>query len=159
MDTKRLIIMASFVLACEAIGGIGAIFVSSSINNWYAFLVKPSFVPPSWALLPIWAVLYAMIGISVSFVWESRSRKGSIAWPMALFSLQLALNLLWSFVFFGLKSALFGLAEILLLWIAVAATTVKFYHVSKKASLLMALYLVWISFALLLNLYILKLNP
>jgi tryptophan-rich sensory protein len=159
MDTKKLVKAASFILICELAGAVGSIFALPAITSWYQTLQKPAFTPPSWAFGPIWIILYALMGISFYFVWEARSAGKNIRRPTMFFSLQLILNILWSVLFFGFRSIIYGLLEVVALWIMVIITTVEFYKVSKRAAILFLPYVLWTTIAMLLNLYILKLNP
>jgi tryptophan-rich sensory protein len=159
MNTKKLVNAALCVLVCEFVGAAGSVFAFPAISGWYQILQKPAFTPPSWAFGPIWLVMYALMGIALSLVWETHTKTKQMGKQTALFTLQLVLNFLWSFLFFGLRSIALGLIEIVALWIAVLATTIEFYKVSKKAAALMMPYLAWVTVAMLLNLYVLKLNP
>ena len=147
------------VLLCEAAGGIGSIFTRDSLKEWYPSLKKPSFTPPGWVFGPVWTSLYALMGASF-YVAERQQEEGSNE-PKAsrvLFGVQLVLNVLWSYVFFGRRSPSWALVEIVVLWAAIVATTVTFWRISRTAALLMLPYLLWTSFATLLNYKIWSLN-
>lgn len=147
-----------FILICEIAGAIGSIFTIPAISSWYNIIHKPSFTPPSWLFGPVWLILYALIGIAAGLVWYAGLKKEGIKSALIIFDIQLVLNVLWSFFFFGLRNTFYGLLDIISLWVVILATIIKFYKISKSAALLMIPYLLWTSFALLLNLYIWKLN-
>ncbi len=146
------------VLLCQLAGLIGSVFTSSSLENWYFLLEKPPFNPPSWVFFPAWTALYTLMGISLYLVLEKGLQNSEVKKGVLIFSIQLGLNSLWSFLFFGLKSPYYALVEIILLWLAVFLTILQFRTISKKASYLLLPYIIWISFAGLLNYYIWILN-
>lgn len=155
--SRNLALAAGAIILCEAVGIASSIFTISSIPNWYVHLAKPNFTPPSWAFGPAWTILYALMGLALYFLLIDRGKFKSKV-PTTLFGVQLALNFLWTAIFFGAKSISYGLLSIALLWLAILATTMSFYRVSKRAALLMLPYLAWVTFAMLLNLYVWKLN-
>ncbi len=150
MDWKPLI---AAIAICELAGVIGSIFTFPSIPTWYATLSKPPFSPPSWVFGPVWVALYAMMGAAAYLIYRSKDRK-----PLRIFAAQLALNVLWSAVFFGLHSIAGALAVIAILWLSIAWTAVSFYRVSRNAAYLLVPYLLWTSFAAVLNYYLWTLN-
>jgi translocator protein len=156
---KDLKMLVAFILVCELAGAIGALFTTPSIPVWYASLQKPTFSPPSWVFFPVWTTLYAMMGIACYLVWEKGFGKKEVRDAISVFFAQLVLNAGWSIAFFGLRSPLAGLAMIALLWLAIAWSAILFHRISKTAGLLMIPYLAWVSFASVLNLAIVLLNP
>ena len=146
-----------FILICQLVGLIGSILIIPKITGWYANLQKPSFAPPDWLFGPVWTALFALMGISLYWIWGMRLEK-DFRRAISFFGLQLVLNNLWSFFFFGLQNPLAGLIEIILLWIAIAITIFEFYKLSKKAGLILLPYIVWVSIVAVLNYYILVLN-
>jgi len=157
MKNKTALITA--ILICELAGVIGSIFTSPSISGWYGKLNKPEFTPPSWLFAPAWVTLYLFMGVSAYLVWEKGARKKEVRDALSIFAVQLLLNIFWSIFFFGLRCSLCGFVEILLLWLAIVVTIIKFHKVSKPAALLLIPYILWVSFAAALNFYVWKLNP
>jgi benzodiazapine receptor len=148
-----------FIVLCETAGLVGSIFTTPAIPKWYAGLRKPSLAPPNWVFAPVWTTLYALMGISLFVIWRRRSGAGLRRTAISTFILQLGLNALWSYLFFGLRSPLMGVIGITFLWLAIVATIVFFSRISKFASLLLLPYLAWVSFAGYLNYLIFTLNP
>ena len=166
MDEKnshlhRLGALALFILACESAGILGSIYTVQSIPTWYAALTKPPFAPPNWLFAPVWTLLYAMMGIAAFFIWEKKQgpQKKRVSAALNMFGIQLLLNALWSVMFFGLRSPLFGLLIILLMLLTIALTMWRFYFIDRRAFWLMVPYILWVGFATLLNFYIFALNP
>lgn len=150
--------LLAFVLLCQLAGVIGSIFTSSSLEDWYFLLEKPPFNPPSWIFFPVWTVLYTLMGISLYLVLEKGLQNSEVKKGILMFSFQLGLNSLWSFLFFGLKSPYYAFVEIIFLWIVIFLTILQFRTISKTASYLLIPYIVWVSFAALLNYYLWILN-
>jgi tryptophan-rich sensory protein len=148
-------LFASIIL-CEAAGGIGAIFTTPAINTWYAQLTKPSFNPPNWLFGPVWSILFALMGIALYLIWLSEDKDKKRVYQF--FFLQLSLNILWSVIFFGMKLPIIAFVEILILWVAILLTTINFYKISKIAGYILIPYLLWVSFAAILNYAIANLN-
>jgi len=146
------------ILLCQAAGLIGSVFTAPAIPTWYASLKKPFFTPPSWIFAPVWVTLFTLMGISLYIVWKKGLGRREVRRGVSLFGVQLALNVLWSVVFFGMHSPLYGLVIIVLLWAVLLATVVAFYRISKPAGMLLIPYFLWGSFASVLNLAILVLN-
>lgn len=153
------IILIGAILLCISAGLLGSMVTTTGTGSWYDTLVKPSFNPPSWLFGPVWTLLYILMGISL-FLVIMEGRKGrDIRLPLVVFAIQLILNTLWSFAFFGLESPLAGIAVILPLWFFIVATVVVFFPVRRMAAYLFIPYLVWVSFATVLNYAIFTLNP
>lgn len=140
----------------QLVGAIGSLFTLPAIPSWYASLNKPNFTPPSWLFGPAWTLLYLLMGIALYLVWGQKTKQAKTA--LKLFWLQLILNGLWSIVFFGLRSPLLAFIEIVALWVVLVFTTKKFYQLSQPAGLLLVPYLLWVSFAAVLNFAIVRLN-
>lgn len=141
---------------CLGAGFLGSVFTVSSIPTWYQTLIKPSFSPPNFVFAPVWTTLYVVMGISFYQVWISKSKMKEKG--VHLFFIQLALNVLWSIIFFGMRNPSLALVDIVALWIAIIVTAKSFYPVSKLASYLLIPYILWVSFAAVLNLFIVLLN-
>lgn len=154
-NTLKLILS---IVICQAAGLIGTIFTMDSIPTWYAALNKPSFNPPNWLFGPVWTVLYLMMGISLFIVWKEDLKNKVVKSAFIIFMIQLFLNTIWSIVFFGMHSTAGGLIIIALLWIMILITILKFMKISRVAGILLIPYLLWVSFATLLNFSIFKLN-
>lgn len=135
-------------------GFLGSIATSSSVSDWYVTLQKPSFNPPSTVFSPVWTLLFILMGIAFFYIWD----KGCSRKACGLFFTQLGLNILWSVMFFGLRSPRLALIEIVVLWIAILLTMIEFRKTSKKAFWLMVPYIAWVSFAFILNYAIFVLN-
>lgn len=139
-------------------GAIGSVFTAKSVGTWYVTLQKPSFNPPGAVFGPVWAALYIMMGIALFLVWRHGMAAASVRLGLAVFAVQLVLNALWSFAFFGARSPLAGAVVIAALWIAILANIVVFSRVSSWAALLLVPYILWVSFAAVLNFSIYFLN-
>ncbi len=178
---QKIVKLVISILICEGAGIIGSFFTTPTIKSWYFFLEKPFFSPPNWVFAPVWTVLFLLMGISLYLVWtknwkvqvpENESAKKawnpvstklwSGSWreenAVAIFVLQLVLNILWSVIFFGLKSPGPAFFEILMLWFAILYTIINFYRISKSASFLLLPYILWVTFAAVLNLAVWMLN-
>jgi translocator protein len=140
----------------QLVGGLGALVTVSSVESWYQTIEKPSFTPPSWVFGPAWTTLYILMGIALFLLWKSNHPlKKQALW---LFGIQLFLNGIWSPAFFGLESPILGLFIIIPLWIMIIVCIKVFFKINKAASYLMIPYLLWVSFATVLNASIWYLN-
>ncbi|MDD5111239.1 MAG: tryptophan-rich sensory protein [Candidatus Altiarchaeota archaeon] len=156
--TTYLVKLVLCVLLCQAAGVIGSFFTTPSIPTWYAGLNKPFFSPPSYVFAPVWITLYFMMGLSLSFVWLRVDKDKNAKKAIAIFLPQLILNIIWSIAFFGLKSPAAGFATIAILWISIAWTIRAFSKVSVTSAVLLMPYIIWVTFAAMLNLAIWLLN-
>ncbi len=145
------------VLVCLGAGFVGSLFTTPRIDTWYANLQKPSFNPPNWLFGPVWTLLFILMGIALFLVWNKGNNPGVRA-AIFMFAIQLLFNMLWSIVFFGMRSPLGGIFVIIILWILIAITIILFYRNSFAASVLLLPYLLWVSFATILNFAIYLLN-
>jgi tryptophan-rich sensory protein len=153
--------LAKFIISiviCQLAGVLGSLFTIPKIPGWYASLNKPAFAPPSWVFGPVWVALYILMGISLYLVWNRGIKGKGEKMAVYLFGVQLALNALWSFLFFGLESPFYGLAGIVLMWLAILATMWKFYVIDRRAAFLLVPYIAWVSLAALLNYSVWALN-
>lgn len=154
-----------FIFVCEAAGVIGSVTTFPAIPTWFATLNKPVFSPPNWLFGPVWTMLYALMGISIFLMFQKLHAKTmkkknlrEIKSLIVLFFVHLAINTLWSIVFFGMREILAAYVVILLLWIMIAVMILRFYKFSHVASWLLVPYFFWVSFASLLNYAIWQLN-
>lgn len=139
------------ILACLAAGAIGSLFTLKAIPTWYRSLKKPRYTPPNWAFGPIWTTLYILMGISVFLVWDRGLATKGATLAFTLFWCQLAVNMLWSIVFFGMKAKGVGVVIIIALWLLILATTIASFQVSASAGGLIVPYIAWVSVASYLN--------
>ncbi len=127
-------------------------------GEWYAGLVKPGLTPPAWVFAPVWTLLYAMMSLAAWLVWREHGLVKALR-PLGLFLGQLALNVLWSYLFFGLHRPGLAFLDIVALWLGILATLVAFWRAYPAAGLLMLPYLLWVSLAAYLNFQFWRLNP
>jgi translocator protein len=137
------------------IGGTGT---SAGLDQWYRSLEKPQFNPPDYVFGPVWTLLYTMMGISAYLVYEQGWNKLQVRRALTLYFIQLGLNALWPISFFSLRSTTLGLVNIVLLWIAIMLTIGAFYRISKKSAYLLIPYILWVTFAMILNFSLWDLN-
>jgi len=150
--------LAGFIVLPELVGlGAGAV-TAKAISEWYSRLTKPTFTPPGFIFAPVWTVLYLLMGVSAYLIWQKR-KQINIKPAALIYITQLTLNFAWSILFFGLKNPFFALVDIILLWLLIIFMFACFYRIDKKAGLLQLPYLLWVSFASMLNLSIWLLNP
>ena len=140
------------------VGAIAGFFTSTSVNGWFTTIHKPSFNPPDWIFAPVWTTLYILMGIAFYLVWKSNTEHKVKKVAIIFYSIQLVLNFLWSFIFFGYHQPGWALADIILLLAMILLTTLWFERISVAAAWLMVPYICWVSFATVLNYYIWKLN-
>lgn len=157
MNKKNYQLVFSLVLPLLA-GVVGSIFTTPKISTWYQGLVKPSFNPPNYLFGPVWTVLFIMMGLALFIVWQKGISVKKVQVGIFLFCGQLVLNIFWSIIFFGLERPWFAFMEIIVLWLAIAATARQFFQINRTAGYLFLPYLLWVSFAAVLNFYIWRLN-
>jgi benzodiazapine receptor len=146
--------LAVSIGVCFAAAALGAMFTASSVGDWYVALRKPSWNPPAWIFGPVWTVLYLTMAIAAWLVWRRAGAGGALT----LFGVQLILNVMWSWLFFGLRSPGLAFAGIVALWGALAWTIAAFRRTAPPAAALMMPYFSWVTFAAALNLAIWRLN-
>ncbi len=152
---KKSIKLILCILLPLLVGGVSGYFTSQSIPNWYLYLNKPSFNPPNYLFGPVWTLLYILMGISFYLV----INKPNVNWLLVgVFITQLILNFFWSFIFFNAHNLGLALVEIIILWASILAMIILFYKTNKWAAILNIPYLLWVSFATLLNYSIYSLN-
>lgn len=155
--TRQLIGLVVSIVACFAVAAVGSAMTLPSIGTWYATLTKPSWNPPNWVFGPVWSTLYLCMAVAAWMVWRERGLSAVVI-PLALFALQLALNCAWSGLFFALHKPWLAFADIVVLWFAIVATMISFARVSSFASILLAPYLLWVTFAAILNFIVARMN-
>lgn len=158
MKTNKIIKFILSIAVCQTAGFIGSLFTTPSIPTWYASLQKPSFAPPNWLFAPVWITLFTLMGISFYLVWNKGLKNKQVTKGLFIFCIQFLLNMLWSFLFFGLHSPFYAFMEIIILWIVIGLTIFSFFKISKNAALLLLPYIAWVSVAGILNYYIWILN-
>lgn len=150
MSSQRWLVLLGFVAVTLAAAGLGGAATSSSVGTWYPTLNKPGWNPPNWVFGPVWSTLYLLMAIAAWRVWrhtEHPGRRATLAWYFG----QLALNVLWSVLFFGLQRPGLAFAEVLVLWSTLVVVQVKFARIDRPAAVLWVPYLAWVSFASVLN--------
>ena len=138
------------ILLPLSLGAIAGMFTSQSVPEWYATLNRPSFNPPNWIFGPVWTTLYIIMGISFFLIWKQEASKVRNR-AILIFLLQLMLNFAWSFIFFYFNMIGLALVEIILLWISIVMMLVVFYKIKPIASYINIPYLLWVTFATVLN--------
>jgi len=159
IKSRDVIKLVVSLVACQCDGLIGSIFTTPAIPTWYAALEKPSFNPPNWLFAPAWITLYLLMGVAAFLIWRKGLEQKEVRAALVIFLVQLVLNALWSVVFFGLQSPLYGVVVILALWVVILLTILSFFKLSTAAGALLLPYILWVSFAAVLNVSILVLNP
>ncbi|WXG41744.1 MAG: TspO/MBR family protein [Candidatus Freyarchaeum deiterrae] len=156
---SNIIILSASIIIAELAGIIGALFTTPSIPLWYYFLIKPSFNPPSLLFAPVWTILFLLMGIAAYYVWNEGWENRNVKIAISVYGVQLVLNVLWSFLFFGAQLPSYGFFEIVALWIVILLNIITFFRISRKAAYLLIPYILWVSFAALLNFAVWQLNP
>jgi len=153
----RWIALLCWFVLCFAVAAVSGKWTASEVPGWYQTLVRPAIAPPNWVFGPVWTLLYALMAIAAWQVWLS-APSALRAWGLALFLAQLALNFVWSWIFFRQHAIGAALAEVVLLWALIGVTTLVFGRVAPLAAWLMAPYWAWVSFASVLNAAYWRLN-
>jgi len=154
---REWLVLGLFMATCFAVVAVVSAWSMPGVDSWYLELERPSWNPPGWVFGPVWSVLYVSMAVAAWMVW----RKGGLrlnAIPLALFGLQLGLNVCWPVMFFRLRSPAGAFVEIIALWVAIATTLWAFMQRSRLAGWLMMPYLAWVTFAAMLNLAIWRMN-
>jgi tryptophan-rich sensory protein len=150
MNKSNVIKLVISLLLPLSVGAVAGMFTSQAVPIWYASLNRPSFNPPNWVFGPVWTSLYILLGISFFLIWkEYPSKERNLA--IKIFSIQMLLNFAWSFLFFYFNLIGVALIEIILLWASIAAMIYLFYKIKPFAAYLNIPYLLWVSFATILN--------
>jgi len=157
LPVRQLVGLVLLIILCFSVSTIAEYSIGPRIDPWYRHIARPQWTPPGWVFSTTWSAFYLALALAAWFIW----RCGGIAknrLPLILFALQLVLCLGWSLLFFGLRSPPLALSDLLLWWVALAATTIHFGRRSKWAGALMAGCLVWVTFVGMLNYAIVRLN-
>ncbi|WP_290651600.1 TspO/MBR family protein [Aquisalimonas sp.] len=156
MNRLSLIALLAWLSLCFVVATLGALVTDP--GTWYAELTKPAWTPPNWLFAPVWTLLYTLMGVAAWMVWEYRKGSPAATVALVLFLIQLALNGLWPWLFFGQQAMVLAFIDILLLWGALVATLIAFMRVRRLAGGLLVPYLLWTTFAAALNGAIVVLN-
>jgi translocator protein len=151
--------IVSVVVCFLVVGLVGTSSSYANAKDWYNALNRQTFTPPDWLFAPVWTVLYVMMGVAASLVWQRGLGSAGVKVALAAFAIQLILNAIWSPLFFGMHSLALALMDIAALWLAIIVTIILFWHVSRPASLLLVPYILWVTFAAFLNFRIWQMNP
>lgn len=155
---QRLILgLVGWIASALAAGAVGGL-ASANAGTFYGELIRPDWAPPAWLFGPVWTGLYLMMGVAAWLVWRARGFAGAKT-ALMLFVGQLVANALWTWLFFVWRLGSVAFAEILVLWVLVATTTVLFVRINKTAGVLLGPYLLWVSFAAALTYATWQLNP
>lgn len=158
MNIKTFFKLIFAIIIAESAGIIGSLFTFSSIPTWYTTIIKPTFSPPNWIFGPVWTTLFALMGIALFLVWQKGLHRKDVKVAITIFFVQLLLNTFWSIIFFGNQNIGGAFLEIIFLWLAILATIIAFFKISKLAGYLLLPYIAWVSFAAFLNYTIWTLN-
>lgn len=154
-NIARLVISLAFAYIAAA---IGSVFTMPAIAAWYATINKPFFNPPNWIFAPVWTLLFTLMGIALFLIWKDGIKENPRKTAFWVFLAHLVVNILWSYVFFGLRNFSGGFLVIIVLWLMILYLTIKFWSIKKSAGILLLPYLFWVSFASILNYAIWMLN-
>jgi tryptophan-rich sensory protein len=156
---KKYLRISYCIIICLTVGFFSGKITQSSITTWYPTLVKPVFNPPNWVFAPVWTMLYTFMGIAAGLIWnEIENKQKEVKVALQYFILQLGLNALWSYLFFGLHNLLLASIEIVLLLLTILECYKLFKPINATAAKLFIPYIVWVSFATLLTFSIWFLN-
>ncbi|TDO78223.1 TspO/MBR related protein [Flavobacterium chryseum] len=156
---SKIVKIAIALIVCLVVGYSASIVTRPSVESWYPTIIKPSFNPPNWIFMPVWTFLYILMAVAAGLVWDKiKEQTEEVKKALGFFLIQLTLNAIWSYLFFGLKNPMLALIEIAILWLMIYETYLKFIKINKIAGYLLIPYLAWVSFAAVLNASIWWLN-
>lgn len=161
---KNILALTVSIIIAQSAGIVGSFFTISSIEGWYASLETPSFAPPDWLFAPAWITLYTLMATAAFLIWSFYVQaapgelKKRMKTALRLYGIHLVFNALWSVIFFGLKNPGLAFLEILMLWLMILIVAWQFWQIRKIAAILLIPYLLWVSFAAVLNFAIWQLN-
>lgn len=143
-------VMVVSIIVCFSAAFIGSIFTTGAVkSDWYRS-IKPSFTPPDYLFGPVWTILYFLISLSLTFLWIKTEDKRKL---ILVFGSNLLLNALWSIIYFGLKNPLIAFIELIGLWISIVVMIAYSWKIDRRASYMLMPYLLWVSFAGVLNFF------
>jgi len=156
---NKTVKIAIALIVCLMVGYSASVVTRPSVETWYPTLVKPIFNPPNWIFMPMWTLLYILMAVAAGLVWDKiKEQNVEVKKALGFFLIQLTLNAIWSYLFFGLKNPMLALIEIALLWLMIYETYLKFVKINKIAGYLLIPYMAWVAFAAVLNASIWWLN-
>lgn len=159
MKLNKITKIVIALIICLMVGYSASIVTRPSVETWYPTIIKPSFNPPNWIFMPVWTLLYILMAVAAGLVWDKiKEQNQEVKVALGFFLIQLTLNALWSYIFFGLKNPMLALIEIALLWLMIYETYLKFTKINKTAGYLLIPYMAWVAFAGILNASIWWLN-
>ena len=151
MKKRNILTLVLSLAIVYATAFLGSLFTTSAVKTeWYAS-IRPAITPPNWIFPIVWNVLFFLIALSLYFAWTNSKNKRQKTKVAIVFGINLILNALWSYLFFGLQNPLAGFVDILLIDISIIVTMLAVYKISKKSAWLLAPYLLWVSFASIIN--------
>lgn len=157
-EYMKIIQLIISIIVAQGAGAIGSIFTAQSVTGWFAGLNKPSFNPPGWLFGPVWLTLYTLMGVASYWVFQKWSESPLARVAIIVYGVHLIFNALWSFLFFGLKNPSLAFICIIVLWLMIIAVIILFYMVDKRTLWLLLPYLLWVSFAAVLNFSLWRMN-
>ncbi|MCD0468185.1 TspO/MBR family protein [Flavobacterium sp. JAS] len=156
---NKTVKIAIALIICLMVGYSASVVTRPSVETWYPTIVKPSFNPPNWIFMPVWTILYIFMAVAAGLVWDKiKEQNEEVKKALGFFLIQLTLNAIWSYIFFGLKNPMLAVVEITLLWLMIYETYFKFNKINKIAGYLLIPYMAWVAFAGILNASIWWLN-
>ncbi|MCC9062872.1 TspO/MBR family protein [Flavobacterium piscisymbiosum] len=159
MKLNKITKIVVALIICLMVGYSASIVTRPSVETWYPTIIKPSFNPPNWIFMPVWTLLYILMAVAAGLVWDKiKEQNQEVKVALGFFLIQLTLNAIWSYIFFGLKNPMLALIEIALLWLMIYETYLKFTKINKTAGYLLIPYMAWVAFAGILNASIWWLN-
>ncbi|QDW19871.1 TspO/MBR family protein [Flavobacterium sp. KBS0721] len=159
MKLNKITKIVVALIICLMVGYSASIVTRPSVETWYPTIIKPSFNPPNWIFMPVWTLLYILMAVAAGLVWDKiKEQNQEVKVALGFFLIQLTLNAIWSYIFFGLKNPMLALIEIALLWLMIYETYLKFIKINKTAGYLLIPYMAWVAFAGILNASIWWLN-
>jgi translocator protein len=158
MKINKLSRLLISIIICMSAGVLGSLFTKTGPDSWYSQLIQLNFSPPNWLFGPVWTILYILMGISLFLIWQKGLKKKDLKFAFGIFLLQLLFNAWWSILFFGLKDPKLAFVDIVILWFLIVFVIYLFSGIRKLAAWLLVPYLLWVSFATILNYGIWVLN-